>query len=57
MSKYVKDLVSKDISKRLEGVDDALLVNVIGMDANLKVSIDASRCYLFDSDGQAFKRG
>lgn len=33
MSKYVKDLLSKDISRRLEGVSDALLVNVVGLDA------------------------
>jgi large subunit ribosomal protein L10 len=33
MSKYVKDLVSKEISHRLEGVGDALLVNVVGLDA------------------------
>jgi large subunit ribosomal protein L10 len=33
MSKYVKDLVSNDISRRLEGVEDAVLVNVIGMDS------------------------
>lgn len=33
MSKYVKDLVSKEIAHRLVGVGDALLVNVIGLDA------------------------
>lgn len=33
MSKYVKDLLSKDIAHRLEGVSDALLVNVVGLDA------------------------
>jgi ribosomal protein L10 len=37
MSKYVKDLVTSHISKRLEGIEDALLVNVIGMDANSTV--------------------
>ena len=37
MSKYVKDLVTKDVARRLEGVDDALLVNVIGLDANRTV--------------------
>jgi large subunit ribosomal protein L10 len=31
MSKYVKDLITKDLRNRLDGVDDALLVNVIGM--------------------------
>ncbi len=34
MSKYVKNLVAKEIAGRLTGVDDALLVNVIGLDAN-----------------------
>ena len=37
MSKYVKDLVSKDVARRLEGVSDALLVNVIGLGANQTV--------------------
>ncbi len=39
MSKYVKDLISKDLAGRLEGVDDALLVNVIGLDANKTVTL------------------
>jgi len=34
MSKYVKDLVVQDLQRRLDGVSDAVLVNVIGMDAN-----------------------
>jgi large subunit ribosomal protein L10 len=33
MSKYVKDLVTGDIKNRLEGVADAILVDVIGMDS------------------------
>lgn len=37
MSKYVKDLLSQDIQRRLNGVEDALLVNVIGLDANQSV--------------------
>jgi ribosomal protein L10 len=39
MSKYVKELVAKEISKRLEGVDNALLVNVIGLEANKTVTL------------------
>ena len=31
MSKYVKDLITKELHQRLNGVDEALLVNVIGM--------------------------
>lgn len=34
MSKYVKNLVSDDIKKRLQSVNDALLVNMIGMDSS-----------------------
>lgn len=37
MSKFVKDLVTKEIAKRVEGVHDALLVNVVGLDANRSV--------------------
>jgi large subunit ribosomal protein L10 len=37
MSKYVKNLVAQDIARHLEGVQDALLVNVVGMDANQTV--------------------
>jgi len=34
MSKYLKDLMAADLRNRLDGVDDALLVNVIGLEAN-----------------------
>ena len=34
MSKFLKDLLSKDIGNRLEGVEDCVLANVIGLDAN-----------------------
>jgi large subunit ribosomal protein L10 len=39
MSKYVKDLVTRDIAQRLEGVEDAVLVNVVGLDANSTVAL------------------
>jgi ribosomal protein L10 len=39
MSKYVKDLVTKELAHRLEGVEDALLVNVVGLDANRTVQL------------------
>lgn len=39
MSKYVKDLVTRDIQRRLEGVEDAVLVNTVGMDANTTVEL------------------
>ena len=39
MSKYVKNLVVREIAQRLQGVDDALLVNVVGIDANQTVTL------------------
>ncbi len=39
MSKYVKNLVTGDIKNRLEGVADAILVDVIGMDSAATFSI------------------
>ena len=39
MSKYVKNLIADDLKSRLEGVDEALLVNVIGVDANKSVTL------------------
>ncbi len=34
MSKYVKNLISDHLRQRLSGVDEALLVSVVGLDAN-----------------------
>jgi ribosomal protein L10 len=34
MSKFVKDLITQDLAKRLDGVENALFVNVVGLDAN-----------------------
>ncbi len=39
MSKLVKRLVSRDIASRLEGVQDAILVNVIGMNSSSTFAI------------------
>ena len=39
MSKYIKNLIASDLGKRLEGVEEALLVNVIGLDANKTVEL------------------
>ncbi|MEO1973441.1 MAG: 50S ribosomal protein L10 [Pirellulaceae bacterium] len=39
MSKFVKNLMTGEVAKRLEGVDDALLVNVIGLDANSSTAL------------------
>ncbi len=34
MSKYVKNLLADEVKDRLSGVEDAIIVNVIGMDAD-----------------------
>lgn len=34
MSKYVKDLLTKDLAGRLENVEECVVADVIGMDAN-----------------------
>lgn len=39
MSKFVKQLVTRDIAGRLEGVEDAVLVRTVGMDANTTVQL------------------
>lgn len=39
MSKYVKNLVVQDVTRRLAGVQDAVLVNIVGMDANQTVGL------------------
>jgi large subunit ribosomal protein L10 len=39
MSKYVKDLMTKDIGQQLDGVSELLLVNVVGMEANQNVTL------------------
>jgi large subunit ribosomal protein L10 len=39
MSKYVKDLITQELKNRLDGVADALLVDVIGMEANSNVEL------------------
>ena len=37
MSKLVKDLITKELRKRLDGVEDALLVDVIGLENNKNI--------------------
>ena len=39
MSKFVKDLLTKDVASRLEGVEDCVLANVIGLGANQTVAL------------------
>ena len=39
MSKFVKDLITKDLRNRLEGVEEALLVDVIGLENNKNVAL------------------
>ena len=42
MSKYLKELITNELRSRLDGVDDALLVDVIGMEANANVELRKS---------------
>lgn len=39
MSKFVKDLLTKDLVGRVEGVSDCLVVNVIGMESHETVQL------------------
>src|SRR3954447_22780499 len=39
MSKYVKDLITKDLRNRLQGVEDALLVDLIGLKNDKNVAL------------------
>ena len=39
MSKLVKDLITKDLRNRLQGVEDALLVDVIGLKNDKNIAI------------------
>ena len=39
MSKFVKDLITKEMSGRLDGIEDCVLANVIGLDANTSVAL------------------
>jgi len=42
MSKYLKDLMTSELKSRLDGVGDALVVDVIGMEANASVELRRS---------------
>lgn len=42
MSKYLKELMTNDLKQKLDGVSDALVVNVIGMEANASVALRRS---------------
>lgn len=39
MSKYVKELIVKDLQRRLEGVDNCVIANVIGMNSLQTVTL------------------
>jgi ribosomal protein L10 len=39
MSKFVKNLLTEDLRKRLDGVNDLLLVNVTALDANVNFKL------------------
>jgi len=50
MSKYVKNLVTDHLRQQLDGVDNAVLVNVVGLDANatahLRTELDGKDIHL-----------
>lgn len=39
MSKYVKDLMTRELTERWSGVSDALLVDIVGMEMNMNVAL------------------
>jgi large subunit ribosomal protein L10 len=39
MSKYLKELITQDIKKRLDGVSDLLVVDIAGLEANKNVEL------------------
>ena len=39
MSKYLKNLIADDLKQRLDGVDDLLLVDIAGLEANKNVAL------------------
>jgi large subunit ribosomal protein L10 len=41
MSKYVKNLIADDLRQRLQNIHDALLVNMVGLDANTNTRLRA----------------
>ena len=41
MSKFLKDMLAKDLSSRLEGVEDCVVANVIGIDSNTTTALRA----------------
>ncbi len=44
MSKYVKDLIADHLRQQFDGVSDALLVNVIGLEANANHRLRTELC-------------
>jgi ribosomal protein L10 len=41
MSKFLKDMLAKDLSSRLEGVEDCVVANVIGIESNATTALRA----------------
>ena len=39
MSKYVKDLMTRELTERWSGVSDALVVDIVGMEMNMNVAL------------------
>lgn len=60
MSKQLKDLIAAEVSQRLSGVNDALLVNVIGMNSkttfNLRKELRSKNIHLLVVKGSLARR-
>ncbi len=39
MSKYVKEMLTRDLANRLDGIENCVLANVIGLNANATSSL------------------
>lgn len=39
MSKVVKEIIAKDIAKRLQGIDDCVVANMVGLDSEKTVAL------------------
>ena len=61
MSKYVKDLLTKDLAGRLDGVEECIVADVIGMNANstsdLRKRLRTKGCLLYTSPSPRDQRG
>ena len=61
MSKFVKNLLIDDVKKKLDGVNDALLVSITGLDAiknqSLRAKLRAKNMHLMMVKNSLARRG